>query len=584
MTDTRTVSAVFRRLVERKGDHRAVAYVGDPLDESTHRWWTYADVDRQARSIAGWLSRQAQPRARVLLLYPAGGDFVTALIGCFYAGMVAVPSSMPGKYMHDQRRVLNIARDAKVSCVLTVGAELDSVRSWAGQTDLDARILAPDTADLFPLAVAAIQPVRPNSVAVLQYTSGSTSDPKGVVITHENLLINAHSVHEGLNTDETSRFGGWIPNYHDMGLMGHILPPLVVGGEVVLMSPATFLRRPVTWLQLVDRFDLNLSAGPSFAYELCLNRVTDAEIAALDLSGWRNAANGSEPVNPAVLRAFTERFAPAGFRADNFSPCYGMAEATLVVSAFSTGDPVVQRCDAAALADNRVVPATLDGEYRDLVSCGAPVGVDLRIVDPANGEELPEGRIGEIWLRGTSIAQGYWQNPAATAAAFGHRVGGLDGFLRTGDLGTLLGGEVYVTGRIKEMIIVRGRNVYPHDVEQELRLHHPELRERVGAVFTVPAGDGSPDGRLIVTHEVQKMPAADAAADLIAGIRQTVSREFGIRAHAVLLMRRGAVRRTTSGKIQRSAMRELFLTGELQPLHADGWSPNRALATIGHPQ
>ncbi|MFI1993789.1 fatty acyl-AMP ligase [Actinoplanes sp. NPDC020271] len=584
MTESRTVSAVFRRMVERRGDCHAVAYVGDPLDESTFRWWTYADVDRQARSIAGWLTRQALPGSRVLLLYPAGGDFVTALLGCFYAGMVAVPSSMPGRFMHDQRRVLNIARDAKVSCVLTVGAEQESVRSWAEQTDLDAAILATDTTELFPLAADAIHPVRPDSVAVLQYTSGSTSDPKGVVITHENLLLNAASVHEGLNTDETSRFGGWIPNYHDMGLMGHILPPLVVGGEVVLMSPATFLRRPVTWLQLVDRFDLKLSAGPSFAYELCLSRVTDEEIAKLDLSGWQNAANGSEPVNPTVLRAFTERFAAAGFRADNFSPCYGMAEATLVVSAFATGDPVVRRCDAAALAENRIVPAAVDGEHRDLVSCGAPVGIDLRIVDPATGEELADGRIGEIWLSGPSVAQGYWQNPAATAAAFGHRVGDADGFLRTGDLGTLLDGEVYVTGRIKDMIIVRGRNIYPHDVEQELRLHHPELRDRVGAVFTVPAGDGSPDGRLVVTHEVQKLPAGRDAGDLIAGIRHTVSREFGVRPHAVLLLRRGAVRRTTSGKIQRSAMRGLFQAGELQPLHADGYSAERMLATIGEPQ
>uniref|UniRef100_UPI000D1A6698 fatty acyl-AMP ligase n=1 Tax=Streptomyces sp. NRRL B-24572 TaxID=1962156 RepID=UPI000D1A6698 len=415
-------------------------------------------------------------------------------------------------------------------------------------------------------------PADRTTLAVLQYTSGSTSDPKGSRVTHGNLLANAATTADVFPLTEGQWFGGWLPNYHDMGLMGLILSPLLAGFGTVLMSPAAFLRRPRAWLELIDTFDIALSAAPNFAYELCLTRIGEDKLDGLDLSRWHYAVSGSEPVKASVLDDFAARFAPTGFRPSRFAPCFGMAEATLLVSTTPRRDPRVLHCDATALEEHRVEPAAPGGTSRALVSCGALRDLDARIVDPRTHRELPPGHVGEIWLGGPSVVDGYWRNDEATRATFGQRVGDIGGYLRTGDLGVLVDDELYVTGRIKEMMIVRGRNIYPHDIEHELRRQHEELRDTVGSVVTAPTAEDT-DGRLVVIHEVRRRSSADELAGLAARMRNTVAREFGVRADAVLLMRRGGVRRTTSGKVQRAAMRALYASGELEPLWADGYHP-----------
>ncbi|MGV9317119.1 fatty acyl-AMP ligase [Streptomyces sp. NPDC003691] len=568
----KSVSEIFALHAHERGDRPAIAIVGDPADPESAQWLTYAQLDQAARVFAADILRVCPAGSRVLLLQPTSAEFVVSVLGCIYAGLTAVPSSLPGRYQQDRRRVLGIARDAGVSSVVTTPDEHSEVVDWADQQGFALPVLSVQFDPERRADDLKVHEADRTTVAVLQYTSGSTTDPKGSVVTHGNLLTNAATTAAAFPMEDGERFGGWLPNYHDMGLIGLILSPLLAGCGTALMSPGAFLRRPQTWLRMIENFNIALTAAPNFAYELCLSRISEDDVRGLDLSGWKFAVSGSEPVNARVLDDFTRRFAPAGFRPETFVPCFGMAEATLLVSATPGRSPVVLHCDPGALERDRVEPPVAGGVGRALVSCGAPLDLDVRIVDPRTLSECPPGTVGEIWLRGPSIVQGYWSNAEATRAVFGRRLHEEDGFLRTGDLGVLVGGELYVTGRIKEMMIIRGRNIYPHDVEDELRRHHQPLRDVVGSVVAVPTEQGDDRG-LVIIHEVRRRAPEEELSGLGARMRATVAREFGLRADAVLIVRRGAVRRTTSGKVQRSVMRSLYLQGELQPLWADGYVP-----------
>jgi acyl-CoA synthetase (AMP-forming)/AMP-acid ligase II len=503
--------------------------------------------------VAAGITRYAAPGERVLILHSSRRHFVVGFLACLYAGVIAVPAAPPGGLGRHDERIAGIAKDAAVSCVLTSRAEAPAVTQLLARSGHE-RLTCLPTDVLPPADGDSWQPPRltPDDVAFIQYTSGSTRDPRGVIVTHRALIANNRAIGAALGTTPGSRIGGWLPLHHDMGLVGQLLHALWLGGTAVLLSPVALVKRPAHWLETVSRYGLTVSGAPDFAYDLCVRRINDSQLAGLDLSGWRIAVSGGEPVNAATLRAFARRFAPAGLDPRALVPCYGLAEATLLVSGSR---------DGAAPRTHRL--SGTGGTETEAVSCGRPVSADVRIVDPDTCEERAHGQIGEIWVRGASVGRGYWARPAETAATFDARIaGGTAGYLRTGDLGALIEGELYVTGRIKDLIVVGGRNLYPQDLERTVR--------DVSGLFGSGTAFGVPGERerIVVIQELRAGSRYGVdLAELAAAIQRSLCEQYEVRAGGVLLVRPGTVRRTTSGKLERSTMRRLFLSGELAALH-----------------
>lgn len=576
LEDAPDLVSLMRQYAATRSRAEALIFLTDPDDPDEGAVsCTFEELDRQARACAAWLQDRLPEGSRVLLLHPNGIEFVTAFFGCLYAGMIAVPAPHPGQYRHQRSRVASVAASAGATVVLTDLASVAEVREWAQDMGMpDVVVEANGTPGFGDPEAWRPVPLTRATIALLQYTSGSTGDPKGVVVRHGNMLHNVHAMGTDMGWPASSRVGGWIPLYHDMGLTGMMMTAVIRGGTTVFMTPSAFVRSPVRWLRAIDRYGINVSFAPNFAYDLCVNRIDDADVADLDLSNWHVAINASEPVDRSVLDRFSAKFAAAGFRARSFAPGYGLAEATAYVSGRTDRLPVVRRLDLGALARG-VFAEGGSGETRDVVSCGPPTrACEIRVVDPATGEVLPDGRLGEIWLRGPSVCDGYWKRDDLAHMFGATTTGGESGFLRTGDLGALYEGELHVHGRLTDMLIVRGRNLYPHDMEQELRIHHPELG-RAGAVFAMPDEETAATQAVVVTHEVGKVPP-ERWASLASELRLTVTREFGVPVAAVALLRPGTVPRTTSGKVQRGAMSELFRIGQLRTLYQDPPAQDRS--------
>lgn len=551
-------------------DRTAFSFLPNARNGTIGETLTYRELDTAARSIAARLLADGGPGQHVLLLFPDGLDFVRAFAGCLYAGAVAVPAPLPDRFTASIDRTAGILRDADVTTVLTDGAHHAFVGDWLAARNMPG-VACHDVGALTTTAGGtAAATWRPpatgtgfDHLAFLQYTSGSTSEPKGVMVSHGNLLANLESIHRVIGTTSDLRAVGWLPVIHDMGLVGQLLSVLYVGGHMVLMPPNEFLRHPYRWLSLVGETRATHTVAPNFAYELCLRRVTDEQLATLDLSSLDVVLNGAEPIRAGTLTAFAERFAPCGFDPAAFSPCYGMAEATLLVSGSPRGEPpLTLTVDAEALAKGELTDAAPEsgrGAGWPLVSSGRPQGCAVLVTDPETRAVLPDGLVGEIWLRGASVARGYWRRDALTEETFGQPcpVPGLpDGWLRTGDLGALRDGELFVTGRLKDMVVVAGRNLYPQDMEYVVQGCDGRLRGGGCAVFGL--NDGSED--VVVIQEARPvLLRTDVATEVAATIRRVLAREFAIVPRTVLLTRPGTVRRTTSGKVRRSLMRQLFL-------------------------
>jgi acyl-CoA synthetase (AMP-forming)/AMP-acid ligase II len=467
--------------------------------------------------------------------------------------------------------------------VLTTEDSRASLTAWAGDSGLADRVafVATDGEALGDPGDWRMPELTGETVAFLQYTSGSTSEPKGVMVTHANLMHNCAVIAEGLELDDATTCAGWLPHFHDMGLVGLLLTVIHVGGDVVFMSPISFLRRPIRWLQAIDRYGATITVAPNFSYELLARRVSDDDVADLDLSTLRVALNGAEPIRPHVLEAVITKLAAAGFRPDAFVAGYGMAEVTLLASASPVARPPrYLDVDPDALERNELQPVDA-GHAARLVSNGPPRGVDLRIVDPGSRAVLPAGRVGEIWLNGPSVAAGYLHRADENAEKFAARTADGDGpFLRTGDLGAMYDGELYVTGRLKDLLIVNGRNLYPQDIEEAVSMIHPALGASPGVVLNVDAGRE----HIVVIHGVD-VGALDGMSpeQLIAQIRGTVARAFDVPAPSVVLVKRSAVHRTTSGKVQRRSMLATFMANGVEGLVSEAIDPavQRVRASAG---
>ncbi|WP_181143815.1 fatty acyl-AMP ligase [Streptomyces cinnamoneus] len=558
---------------------------------------TFAQLAARAQARARHLGERLAPGERVLLALPTGTEFVEVYLACLFAGLVAVPVPAPGGSTTAADRVTAIARDCAPALAVTVGDDREALavslrEHGLGPLPVEA---APPVEDAGPFEGGAdagrgrrddarVPGVGRDTLAVLQYSSGSTGDPKGVMLEHGHILANTAAFQEATGLGPDDSFGIWMPLHHDMGLFGQLTAALLLGAPIVLMPAADFLRRPMEWFRMIDRYRLTVTAAPDFAYELCARLATDDSLGELDLSSLRVAFDGSEPIHVPTMTAFTERFARAGLAPGVLCPAYGMAEATVFASTHPVGTPpTVLTVDPHHLesAGRPALRPLSDGPGRQLTGVGRPRTPEIRIVDPDTRHELPAGAIGEVWLRGPNVGRGYWNQPGPSARVFAARLAdaapGDGGWLRTGDLGALLDGELFVTGRLKELLIVRGRNLFPQDIEQRARAAHEALTGFFGAAFGVQA----PDERIVLVHEVSpKVPAGDLPT-----VATTVARELtldlGVPVRNVVLVRRGAVRRTTSGKIKRAEMRQRFLTGGIAALHAEVEPAVRRLAPSG---
>ncbi|MDX3192757.1 amino acid adenylation domain-containing protein [Streptomyces sp. MN03-5084-2B] len=554
MTTPDTLAELLVRRGAEQPDREALTFLDD---DGSAAGITYAELDARARAVAAVLAGTCRAGDRALLLYPPGLDYVAGFFGCLYAGIIAVPA-YPPLDARQAARLTGIAADAAPSAVLTGSAFLAPARDLLEPVLREAGVAAAWIATDAAATVGDRERVRHNAerIAFLQYTSGSTGSPKGVVVTHANLLHNSAFIRDRFGHTPASRGVIWLPPYHDMGLIGGILQPVFAGFPVTLMSPLGFLREPARWLRAVSDFRATTSGGPNFAYDLAVRKTTPEQREALDLSGWTVAFTGAEQVRPATLDAFAEAFAVAGFRRRAFFPCYGLAEATLMVTGVHfDADPEVTAFSADALATGRAVPPAAGETARPLVSCGTPpADGGVAILDPDRGVPVADGTIGEIAVSGPSVAAGYW----------GGR-GFADGRVRTGDLGFLHTGALYVTGRHQDLIIVRGRNIAPDDVELTAAAAHPALRPGCGAAIAVEA-DG--EEQLAVVHEVQGPPPLPLAG-IAEAVRTAVLAEHGVAVRRIVVLRKGGLPKTSSGKVRRSACRQALAAGELPVLFDD---------------
>ena len=558
--------ALLQRRAMDEPDRLAFGFMRNGVDDEVR--FTYAQLDEAARKIGAALQQQGLSGERAVLLYQPGADYVCALMGCLYAGVAAVPVYAP-RQNASYGRVLQIIASARAAVLLAtdkVVASLDKPE-WADLQQAGLRLLATDT---LPDALAEqwrMPDIDADTLAVLQYTSGSTGRPKGVQLCHRHLLANSRMIARAMHCTRESVGVIWLPPYHDMGLIGGLLQPMYTGFPVHLMSPVTFLQRPIRWLEAISTYRGTISAAPNFAYELCVNRIRPEQLANLDLSSWQVVCNGAEPIRAAVLREFSSRFAPAGFDARAFFPCYGMAETTLYVAGgpFMSGMRTLHSSRDALAAGRIQIEKTAAASHVDgieLVSSGRiDADTAVCIVDPASGLRCESGTIGEIWVAGDTVAAGYWEQPEATADTFHARLPDSDlHWLRTGDLGSIIDGELYVTGRIKDLIIIRGQNHYPQDIESTVAGVHPALRMHGAAAFSIDQAEGEQLGLVL---ELERNALEIDLAPVAAAVRDAVSRQHQLQIDRLAFVRPGGIPRTSSGKIQRYLTRQHLLQGAL---------------------
>ncbi|MEL7038599.1 MAG: AMP-binding protein [Cyanobacteria bacterium J06592_8] len=563
-----TEFATLVDLLNYRSEHQSnqTAYIFLEEGETESHKLTYQQLDLQAKAIAASLQSIAQAGERALMLYPPGIEFLPAFFGCLYAGIIPVPA-YPPRSNQNLVRLESIISDAQVSIVLTTTSVLDKVKNQFSQSNQFSNIhyIATETVS-GELASDWQKPtLDKESLAFLQYTSGSTGNPKGVMVTHQNLMHNERLIKMAMGHSEKTIFVGWLPLFHDMGLVGNVLQPLYLGIPSILMSPVAFLQKPIRWLQAISRYKATTSGGPNFAYDLCVQKIKPEQCTDLDLSSWNVAFNGAEPVRAETLEKFTQTFAPLGFRPQAFYPCYGMAETTLFVSGgLQTLSPVFSKVDRTQLQNHQVESVQNNSvDTQTLVGCGQTFFDKIIIVNPESLTRTASNEVGEIWVAGGSVAEGYWNKPDLSEKTFqAYLADTQEGpFLRTGDLGFFQAGELFITGRIKDVIIIRGRNHYPQDIEKTVEKSHPALRSNAGAAFSVEI-DGTE--QLIIAQEVERSYIRKLDVDeVVSAIRKAVSEQHELLVSGVIFLKTASIPKTSSGKIQRHACKQGFLDGTL---------------------
>ena len=558
-----TLVDMLRWRASHQANVPAIVYLKDgELDEETI---TYGELDQRARVVATKLQELDVQGERALLLYPPGLEYIAAFFGCLYAGVVAVPA-YPPRLNRPAPRIRAIVDDSLAKIALTTPEILSSMeKRFEHEPELET--LEWIDTDELPIGLETEwrQPeIGPETLAFLQYTSGSTSTPKGVMLTHKNLLVNLNLITLGFQAEQDDVVISWLPSYHDMGLIGSIMGTLYTGTKLILIAPLDFLQRPIRWLRAITKYRGTISGGPNFAYDFCVDKVKPEQIESLDLRSLRVAFSGAEPIRLGSMERFADAFAASGFRYDMYYPCYGLAEGTLFVTGRDgPSEPVTLKVKRSALESNTIVeaPAYENEDVQILVGCGSVKG-DSKVViaHPETFERSAPDEVGEIWVCGESVSQGYWNRPDENIRTFGARLAGEDeaAYLRTGDLGFMRNGELFITGRLKDLIIIRGSNHYPQDIELTVEKCHEAMHTAGGGAFSI---DVNGEEQLVMVHEVDRKYRRANLEPAIQAVRKAIAEEHDLQVYAIVLIKPFTIPKTSSGKIQRHACKKKYLEG-----------------------
>lgn len=551
-------------------DKALYIFLDDGVNESLRL--SYREVVTKAQAVAAELQKQGKKGDHILLLFPAGIEFVISLYACFLSGMVAIPAYPPRRKKVDPR-FLSILQDARPSTILAtrqIHNDLEKLDlDGAGLNDINLLVYESIREDQF--GEWKNPQINKDDLLLLQYTSGSTGTPKGIMVSHGNMIHNSECIKRSFGFDENMIVVNWLPNFHDMGLIGNLIQPAYVGGSVVTMTPIRFIQEPLNWLKAITKYKGTCSGAPNFAYDYCAEKISIDKVESLDLSTLNVLYNGSEPVRKQTIERFESHFEKAGFKASQFFPCYGMAETVLIIAGGDyKAEPVYFKTDAQSLEKNKAIPAIEGKESRYLTASGYTwMGMSAMIVNPETKLPCQKDEIGEIWAKGGSVTQGYWNKPEATEETYNAYIERTDDgpWLRTGDLGFIHEGQLYVSGRLKDLIIIRGSNFFPNDIEHSVENCHKALRKNASAAFSIDIDD---EEKLIIIQELERAYMRDFDEDeIFENIRNAVYADHGIQPDIILLTKMGSIKKTSSGKTQRFAMRAVWKNKELDVLA--GW-------------
>jgi len=572
----RDMVALLKENAERFAGKDLYLLLEDGINETARI--THDEAFNKARIIAGELQKHGSKGDRVLLLFPTGLEFVVSLFACFLSGLIAVPAYPPHRKKANQR-FLSILNDADPAIILTTGRIRDDINHF----DRDQKLLTGKKALVyeelnFGQTENWVDPkIGKDDIALLQYTSGSTGRPRGVMVSHANIIHNSECIKRSFGFDKSLIGMNWLPNFHDMGLIGCLIQPAYVGGMNIIIPPLKFLQQPLNWFKSISKYKATNAGGPNFAYEYCINKIDNQELSDLDLSTVSTMFCGSEPVRRKTLDQFSDKFDRASFRSQQFYPCYGLAESVLIATGGDfRAEPIYLELDTRAMEENKVVPAESGRDSRTLTACGYPwLGMSVAIVNPESKALSPAGEIGEIWVKGPSVARGYWNDPKGTKETFqAYIADGDDGpWLRTGDLGFINEGQLFVSGRIKDLIIIRGSNFFPSDIEHSVENCHEALRQNASTAFSAEI-EG--EEKLIIIQEIERTHMHNFDEDeVFEAIRNAIFADHGIQPNMITLVRMGSIKKTSSGKTQRFAMRTVWANNELNVLASWEMKPEK---------